>query len=389
MPHNIHSNQASQSKGSDNVRKTVVLVDDDAASLTAGKATLEKIYNVLTVNSSRGLLKILKTKTPDLILLDIGMPVMDGFEVIKILKDKESTKEIPVIFLTGFIDEEKELLGLSLGAVDYITKPFSPPRLLKRIETHLLADSQKRELRSRELALIEFNADLQLLAIQKTEAIVELQEAIISVFAELIECRDQTTGGHVGRVQKFMQEFLIALLNHDAYKEEVSSWNIALILQSAHLHDVGKIGIRDCILLKPGRLTKEEFEIVKTHVRFGEAVIDKILKITVEKAFLEQAKIMIATHHEKWDGSGYPRGLKGKEIALQGRLMAIVDVYDALTSNRPYKEAYVHEEALKIIANGSGTHFDPELVSVFLSISENIHEVALNSIAYSGIIVTA
>ena len=365
------------------MRKTIVLVDDDVTGLRVGKAALEKTYNVFTANSSQGLFKILAKRTPNLILLDIGLPDRDGFEIIKILKNNEATRDIPVIFLTGYIDEEKELLGLTLGAVDYITKPFSPPRLLKHIETHLLVDSQKRKLRARQQELLKFNADLQLLTVQKTEAIVELQEAIINVFAELIECRDQNTGGHVGRVQNFLHEFLVALLNHDAYKEEVSEWNIALILQSAHLHDVGKIGIRDFILLKPEKLTDEEFEIVKTHVRFGEAVIDKILNITVEKKFLEQAKIMIATHHEKWDGSGYPRGLKGTEIALQGRLMAIVDVYDAITSDRPYKEACSHEEALQIIANGNGTHFDPELVSIFLSISDNIREAALSAANYS------
>ena len=366
--------------GSVKKRKTIVWVDDNKTSLMMGHALLAGTYSVFTINSGANLLSLLEAHTPDLILLDIAMPEMNGFDVIKILKNQESTKNIPVIFLTASIDEEKEIAGLSLGAVDYITKPFSPPRLLKRIETHLLVDSQKRELEAQQKELIAFNARLQRLAIQKTEAIVELQEAIVSVFAELIECRDDSTGGHVGRMQRYLQEFFVALLDHDFYKEEVSAWNIALILQSAHLHDVGKIGIRDNILLKPGKLTEEEFKIIKTHVEFGETVIDKIMKKTSEKEFLAQARIMITSHHEKWDGSGYPRGLKGNEIPLQGRLMAIVDVYDALTSERPYKEAYPHQEAIKIIADGSGTHFDPNLVDVFLSISDRMVEIASNAV---------
>jgi putative two-component system response regulator len=315
-----------------------------------------------------------------MILLDIMMPVMDGFEVIKILKKREKTKDVPVIFLTGTTDVETEIVGLSLGAVDYVKKPFSPPLLLKRIETHLLVDSQQRELIARQLELLEFNADLQLLAIDKTETIVDLQESILSVFAELIECRDDITGGHVGRMQSYLQEFFIALLNHELYEEDVASWNIALILQSAHLHDVGKIGIRDCVLLKPGRLTEDEFEVIKTHVEFGESVINKIIANTRDSEFLEQARIMISSHHEKWDGSGYPRGLKGYEIPLQGRMMAIVDVYDALTSERPYKEACSHEQALQIIVEGSGTHFDPGLVAIFLGISDKIGEMAMQSV---------
>jgi putative two-component system response regulator len=169
--------------------------------------------------------------------------------------------------------------------------------------------------------------------------------------------------------------FFLALLDNELFQEEVATWNIALILQAAHLHDVGKIAIRDDVLLKPDRLSEEEFEIIKTHVDFGEAIIDKIMKTTSETSFLEQARVLVTSHHEKWDGSGYPRGMKGTEIPLQGRVMAIVDVYDALVDKRPYKEAYSHDQAVQIIVNGSGTHFDPDLITVFQKISDQFRDV--------------
>jgi len=376
MSSNRGSNRISRKQGFTGERKTVALVDDNPASLIAGKAVLAGTYNVLTANSGASLLEMLEEHIPNLILLEIGLPDMDGIEIIKILKNQKATKSIPVIFLTGATDEQQELQGLSLGAVDYITKPFSPTRLLKHIETHLLLDSQKRELATQKKKLLKSNRTLHQMVVDKSVTVVELQEAIVSVFSELIECRDHTTGGHVERIQRFLYLLLVALLDHELYQEEVSSWNIALILQSALLHDVGKIGIRDYILLKPDKLTEEEFEIIKTHVEFGGTIIDKIITKTSETTFLEQARVLITSHHEKWDGTGYPSGLKGKEIPLQGRAMAIVDVYDALTAERPYKKAYSHEQAMQIIVNGSGKHFDPELVTVFLTISEQIHAIA-------------
>jgi len=204
---------------------------------------------------------------------------------------------------------------------------------------------------------------------------VELKNAFLRTMAELVECRDGSTGEHIGRTELYMSILLGVLENNEAYKKEISTWDKELVLQSVQLHDVGKIAITDNILQKPGKLTIEEFEKIKTHVVFGEKVIEKIKRNTTERAFLEQASLFIATHHEKWDGSGYPRGLKGKEIPLQGRLMAIADVYDALTSNRPYKKAFTHEESVEIISRESGKHFDPELVEAFLSISHKFAEV--------------
>jgi len=304
-----------------------------------------------------------------MILLDVEMPDMNGYEAIKKIKSKKETKDIPIIFLTAKNDSDSELEGLSLGAIDYITKPFSPPLLLKRIETHLLVESQKEEL-------LNYNKNLQSLVDAKTKTVLELQNAILRAMAELVENRDDITGKHLERTQSYLGLLIKAISNHPLYKDEISGWNIDLVLLSSQLHDVGKIVVKDDILRKPGKLLDAEFAEIKKHTIFGEKIIDKIKRNATEHEFLEHARIFAATHHEKWDGTGYPRGLKGTDIPLQGRLMAIADVYDALVSERPYKGAFTHEKAVEIIAAGKGTHFDPNLVEVFLEISDKFNEVA-------------
>ena len=349
------------------VKKTIFLVDDDVTNLALGNNTLSQLYKVFTMNSSARLLKMLESNTPDLILLDVEMPEMNGYETIKILKDKNETKDIPVIFLTAQNNVESELMGLSLGAIDYIIKPFSPPLLKKRIEVHLLVESQRKQLKN-------FNNNLQIMVEEKTKTVVELKNAFLKTIAEMVEWRDGSTGEHIGRTEFYMRILINEVEKHENYKNEVMTWDKELVLQSAQLHDVGKIAIKDKILQKADKLTKEEFNEIKMHVKFGETVIEQIKKYTAERAFLDQAKILIATHHEKWDGNGYPRGLKGDDIPLQGRLMAIADVYDALTSDRPYKKAFSHEEAVEIIVNDKGRHFDPDLVEIFLNISNKFLE---------------
>jgi putative two-component system response regulator len=349
--------------------KTIFLVDDDITNLTAGSGVLEGHYNVLTLNSGERLLKALGKTIPDLILLDVEMPGMNGFEAIRAIKAKPETQHVPVIFLTAKSDSESEIEGLSLGAIDYITKPFSPPLLLKRIEVHLLVASQKQEL-------INFNNNLLEMVEARTRTVVELQNAMLKTMAELVEYRDGVTGGHIERTQGYLGVLLNAMSESGLYSDETSSWEKGLVLQSAQLHDVGKIAIRDSILQKPGKLTDEEFEIIKTHAAFGEKVIEKIKESTSERAFLEYARVFAGSHHEKWDGTGYPKGIKGKEIPLLGRIMAIADVYDALVSDRPYKKAFSHEEAAKIISDGRGTHFDPAMVDLFMSVSGQFEEIA-------------
>jgi len=337
-------------------QKTIYLVDDNVTNLTLGRNALIEHYAVFTMNSGASLFKFLEKNIPDLILLDVEMPDMNGYEAIKILKSKAETKEIPVIFLTAKTDGESELEGLSLGAIDYITKPFSTPLLLKRIETHLV--------------VANYNKHLQEMVAAKTKSVLELQSAILKTMAELVECKDFITGGHIERTT----HYLGALLN-ELSKEKTTDWDLKLVLQSAQLHDVGKISIKDHILLKPGKLTPEEFEEIKKHPTYGEKIIEKIKENTSERVFLEHAGIFAATHHEKWDGSGYPRGLKGEEIPLQGRLMAVADVYDALVSERPYKKPYTHDEAVNIIKEGRGSHFDPDMVDLFLKSADEFDRI--------------
>jgi putative two-component system response regulator len=358
-------------------QKTIFLVDDDVTNLEIGNNTLNQLYKIFTMNSGSKLIKMLEKHTPDLILLDVEMPELDGYETIQILKKNEETKYIPVIFLTAQSNVESELKGLSLGAVDYIIKPFSPPLLLKRIEIHLLVESQKKKLinysNNLEIMVDERTKSLE----ERTKTVVELKNAFLRTMAELVEYRDDTTGEHIGRTENYMRLMIDSVKNIEKYKDEVLSWDKELVLQSAQLHDIGKIAIKDRILLKSDKLTDEEFNEIKLHVKFGESVIDKIKKFTKERAFLDQAKILISTHHEKWDGSGYPRGLIGEAIPLQGRMMAIADVYDAITSNRPYKRAYTHDEAVEIIVRDKGKHFDPVLVDAFNNVSEQFYRVAM------------
>ena len=359
-------------------RKTVFIVDDDMTNLTVGADALAGYYNAFTFNSGSLLLKRLKRQIPDLILLDVDMPDMNGYEVIRHIKSDSETGNIPVIFLTSKNDFESELEGLSLGAIDYIIKPFSPPLLLKRIEVHLLVESQKTELQNFNNNLLEMVEVKTKMVEEKTKMVVELQNAIIKTLTRLVDRRDDITGGHIERTQRYMEVMLGKILESDIFKEESLLWDLKLIVQSTQLHDIGKIAIRDSILLKPGKLTDEEFEIIKTHTSVGEDVISEIEKNTSEHEFLEYAKVFAATHHERWDGNGYPRGLKGEEIPVLGRTMAIVDVYDALVSDRPYKKAFSHEEAVGIITDGKGKHFDQRLVELFLSVSDQFNHIAMN-----------
>jgi len=357
-------------------KKIVIIVDDQITNLAIGVNALESHYGVITLDSGARLLKALERRIPDLILLDVDMPEMNGFETITKIKANKEYSQIPVIFLTAKSDSVSELEGLSLGAVDYITKPFSPPLLLKRIELHLLLESQKRELMQQKQELVNFNENLQQMVEEKTKTVVELQSTILSTMADLVESRDSVTGNHIERTQSYLRILLNALWKSNTHIDEISTWDVELLLQSAQLHDIGKISIDDNILRKPGKLTDEEFDKIKEHTEIGQKIIEGIETKTSNQAFLEQAKILAFTHHEKWDGSGYPCALKGEDIPLQGRLMAIADVYDALISDRPYKRAMTHEQAVETIKKDSGTHFDPHLVELFLSVADEFDRVS-------------
>jgi putative two-component system response regulator len=352
-------------------REKIILVDDDITNLAVGRNVIGDKYDVFTVPSGAKLFNILEKVKPDLILLDIDMPEMDGYEVIQKIKKNEKNEHIPVIFLSSKNDVESELKGLSLGAVDYMTKPFSPQLLLKHIEIHLLVVSQRKKLE-------DFNNNLQEMVRAKTQTVFELQNSVLKTVAELVEFKDSITGMHIERTQNYLRTLVDALQTNTLYKEEVLSWDIDIFILSAQLHDVGKIATSDNILRKPGILTISEFEEMKKHTLFGVEIIKKIGESTSEKTFLKHAEILAGTHHEKWDGTGYPHGLRGADIPLQGRLMAIADVYDALVNERPYKKALSHKDAVRIIIDGSGKHFDPYLVNVFLGIEKKFEQIALD-----------
>jgi len=346
----------------------IFLVDDNIVNLNMGKAALQHKYTAITIPSGEKLLFLLEKNKPDLILLDIDMPEMNGYDVIKRVKANPKTAEIPIIFLTGKTDVADELLGLSLGAVDYITKPFVQVLLLKRIELHLLLQSQKNELR-------EFNDNLKHMVDERVKDVCDLQNAIITWAAEIIEFRDEETGRHVERVQKYLILLLDEMKKTNSYAAEIALWDINAFLRSALLHDVGKIRIRDSILLKPTCLTDEEFASMKLHSEYGKALLESLQDKVPSQVFLDYAKELAHRHHERWDGAGYPDGLKGEEIPLQSRMMSITDVYDALISTRPYKKAFTHEEAMQVIAEGRGTQFDPALTDLFVSLSDEIKEI--------------
>jgi len=351
-------------------RQIIMLVDDNKTNLTMGKSILSEHYDVYPLPSADKLFEFLQRVTPDLILLDIEMPGMNGYEAITLLKADKQQADIPVIFLTAKSSESDEYEGLALGAIDYVTKPFTPALLLKRIENHLLTQKQKARLQ-------DFNDNLLKMVKDKTQQLFDLYSAIMSNMANLVEFRDNFTGGHIRRTQEYLKKLMEQLITDGAYSEELLLWDMNVIMLSSQLHDVGKIVISDTILNKPGKLTPEEFEIMKTHVQKGVDAIERTEQCAYFADFMEHAKLFAGTHHEKWDGSGYPYGLKGLNIPLEGRIMAIADVYDALITVRAYKKAFTAEESAKIILDGAGTHFDPVLVKVFDKLKDDFAATAL------------
>ena len=353
------------------VKATVLVVDDTSENLALMSSLLRDEYKVKVANSGEKALRIAQSGSPpDIILLDIMMPGMDGYQVINRLKHNPETRNIPVIFLTAKSDIEDERKGLELGAVDYIAKPISPPIVLTRVKTQLIVKAAADILRDKARFLEEEVA-------RRTREVIAIQDVTILAMASLAETRDSDTGNHLRRTQYYVRALAEQLKPHPRWGRFLTDANIALLFKSAPLHDIGKVGIPDRILLKPGRLDAQEWEIMKTHPILGREAIrhaEKSLGANVE--FLEMAKEITLSHHEKWDGSGYPDGLSGEEIPLSARLMALADVYDALISRRPYKEAMHHEDAVNIIVNGSGTHFDPDVVDAYIAIQGRFRTIA-------------
>jgi putative two-component system response regulator len=335
------------------VMKTIFVVDDSDTNLSMAEEALDRQYRVMTMPSAAKMFSLLGKMTPDLILLDIEMPEIDGFEALKRLKSESLWANIPVVFLTGRTDAAVEVHGFEMGAVDFITKPFSAPVLINRIKTHLEIDELIRE---------------------RTAQLNRLQNSIVSVLANIVESRDKGTGGHIERTSAYIKILINEMKKRGVYADVISNWDIEKMISSARMHDLGKISITDLIVNKPGKLTDDEYEIMKTHAEEGERIIDKIIAQTGEGEFLHNARLFAGSHHERWDGKGYPNRLKGEEIPLQGRIMAIVDVYDALVSERPYKKAFTDEEAVHIIMENAGIHYDPKIAEVFFEVRDLFKE---------------
>lgn len=306
----------------------------------------------------------------DLILLDIMMPGIDGYEVCKRLKSDEKTHDIPVIFLTSRSEAADEELGLELGAVDYITKPINPAITLARVANHLTLKASADFLKDKAAYLEQEVA-------KRTTELVALQDVTILTMASLAETRDSETGNHIRRTQFYVKELAEKLSTHPKFKALLTPAFIQMLFKSAPLHDIGKVGIPDRILLKPGKFEPHEFEIMKTHALLGKQVIEFAERqLGREVEFLTLAKEIAYCHHEKWNGSGYPQGLAGEDIPVSARLMAVADVYDALISRRVYKEGMSHEKAAAIIIEGRGQHFDPDMVDAFIELQDAFQAIA-------------
>ncbi len=329
-------------------KQTVLIVDDTPDSIEILEGVLNDNYSIKAARNGKMALKIAEKTTPDIILLDIMMPEMDGYEVCKRLKSNPITKAIPVIFISAKGDAINEARGLEIGAVDYITKPISASIVLSRVKTHL--------------ALYNQNRALEIQVAEKTKELTETRIEIIRRLGMAAEFRDNETGMHIYRVSEFCK--MIAL-NYGFPEAEAE-----LLLNIAPMHDIGKLGVQDSILQKPGRLTPEEFEVVKQHTIIGAKIIGDH-----KSDLLKTARIVALEHHEKWDGTGYPYGKSGEDINIFARITAVADVFDALTSKRPYKEAWSIEDALEHIKNQSGKHFDPKVVDAFFKGIREVYQI--------------
>jgi putative two-component system response regulator len=364
-------------------RQTVLVVDDAPQNITLLGTLLQPFVSVRAANSGERALQAVQTPPhPDLILLDVMMPGMDGYEVMRQLKSNKATQNIPVVFVTALDDEENEERGLELGAVDYITKPIQPAIVLARVRTHL-------ELKQARDRLTHQNEWLEREVARRMSENLLIQDLSIRALACLAEARDTDTGNHILRTQTYIATLGRHLRQHERFREALSGPQLDRIVKAAPLHDLGKVGIPDAILLKPGRLTAEEMDVMKTHPAIGAAAIEKAMRESLAAAdeamaaqasgafaFLQAAHDIALSHHEKWDGSGYPQGLQGDAIPVSGRLMALADVFDALICRRVYKEAMPIEQATEIIVAGRGKHFDPDVVDAFLACRDEFLEIA-------------
>lgn len=353
----------------DKSRALIATIDDDPIILSTIMNILSPYYDVRPFTSGEMFFKFLATRQIDLVLLDCIMPGMDGFEVMSLLQNDKMNHEVPVLFLTGVEGPEGEIEALQNGAADFLCKPINPKVLLTRV--------------GHQLELHRYRQHLEMLVEEKTSDLVftltqlrTREDSILNMLATVTDMRDHSTGAHIWRTSEVVRLLIKELMAHPQSGYELIHEQAADIIKSAKLHDVGKIAVPDHILRKPGKLTAEEFDIVKQHTVHGASFFDEFIDKNGEDPFLFIARDIALYHHEKWDGSGYPTGRKGTEIPLSARVVAIADMYDALISARPYKKAFTREEAFKIITEDNERHFDPYLVTIFNKTFDSLQAVS-------------
>lgn len=353
------------------MRSSILIVDDSPVIIHLVSSVLEDYHLLFAMNGVEAINIAKNNPNIDLILLDIEMPLKNGYEVLKELKGDKKLKNIPVIFLTVKDEMDEEAKGLELGAVDYIKKPINRAILKARVETHI-------NLRLANVFKEKQNEILENKVKLRTREILLTRDVTINSMVSLLEIRDIETGKHIKRTQLYLKALGEYLSEHGPYQSQMTKERIANMFRTAPLHDIGKIGVPDSILLKPGRLTDDEFDAMKKHTEYAVEAFGGVDERLGDHNFFIVAKEIAGSHHEKWNGTGYPLGLKGEEIPLAGRIMALADVYDALVSERVYKKAFTHEEAKNIIVDGKGTHFDPVIVDAFLELEDKFVEILNN-----------
>lgn len=367
-------------------RRTILVADDQVENLLILEEVLEAEYDVRAVTDGRQVLDYLGSGShADMVLLDVVMPVMDGFEACRRLKSDARTWDIPVMFLTSLESAADEAHGLSLGAEDFIHKPFSPPVVLARVRNHMKLAQATRMLRDRNAGLEQLVAERTRDILRQSDELVRRERQLISAqgatimaFCSLAEARDNETGNHIRRTQHYVKALAEQLADHPRFAGALDGETIKLLFKSAPLHDVGKVAIPDAVLLKPGPLSAEEWVLMRRHCEFGRDAIAMAEGELLQgsDSFLYFAKEIAYSHHERWDGTGYPQGLAGEAIPMSARLMAVADVYDALISKRVYKPAYPHEQAVALIAEGRGGQFDPDVADAMISLADVFREIA-------------
>lgn len=349
----------------------ILIVDDNETNLKILNLILAKDgYEIHTTHTPENVLERMESFLPDLILLDINMPKKSGYELCRDIKFTEEYKEIPIIFISALTESEDIVKGFTMGAVDYVIKPFKSEEVRARVATHLEIKKLQEELKDQNAAL-EKRVQEQVKEITKTQ-----METIFSL-AKLAQSRDDDTGKHLERVQNYCEILATELKINSSYSSEVNDEFINNIKQASPLHDIGKVGISDTILLKPGKLTDEEFGIMKTHTIIGYDTLNEVHAKFGQNSFIEMGMVIARSHHERYDGFGYPDKKSGRDIPLAARIMAIADVYDALRSKRVYKDAFPQEKAVSIILEGHGSQFDPVLVDAFERVADKFYEISV------------